>query len=93
MRPNANIRCGICHPDGAWHCSADGVLTLKVHNTPLETFPIVKCKDIAAHEEYRTKRVIIEMYEQMAALPTLAVPAPRDERATYPVPDVSLWSP
>ena len=32
----------------------------------METFPIVKRKDEAAHGEYRTKRVILEIYEQMA---------------------------
>jgi len=33
----------------------------------LESFPIVKRKDIKAHGEYRTKRVILEMYDDMAA--------------------------
>jgi hypothetical protein len=32
----------------------------------METFPIVKRKDIAAHGEYRTKRLILEIYEAMA---------------------------
>ncbi len=32
----------------------------------METFPIVKRKDIARHGEYRTKRVILEMYDDMA---------------------------
>ena len=92
----------------------------------METFPIVKRKDIArtaptpgpspsgggeqAREEksphlrggdleggpeggeYITKRIILEMYDQMAALPTMAVPAPKDESATYAVPDVSGWA-
>jgi len=31
----------------------------------METFPIVKRKDEAQHGEYRTKRVILEMYEAM----------------------------
>ena len=31
----------------------------------METFPIVKRKDEAAHGEYRTKRVILEMYDAM----------------------------
>lgn len=57
----------------------------------METFPIVKRKDEAAHGEYRTKRVILEMYDQMAVLPTMHVPAPKDESATYAVPDVSQW--
>jgi hypothetical protein len=32
----------------------------------METFPIVKRKDEATYGEYRTKRVILEMYEEMA---------------------------
>ncbi len=32
----------------------------------METFPIVKRKDKATHGEYRTKRVILEIYDQMA---------------------------
>lgn len=32
----------------------------------LETFPIVKRKDIATHGEYRTKRLILEAYDQLA---------------------------
>jgi len=31
------------------------------------------------------------MYDQMAALPVMHVPAPKDEHATYQVPDVSGW--
>ncbi len=64
----------------------------------METFPIVKRKDIAKTSdeegeggEYITKNVILEMYDQMAQLPTMAVPAPKDESATYDVPDVSQW--
>lgn len=30
------------------------------------TFPIVKRKDEKAHGEYRTKRVILEIYDEMA---------------------------
>jgi len=33
----------------------------------METFPIVKRRDIARHGEYRTKRVILEIYDDMAA--------------------------
>ena len=33
----------------------------------LETFPIVKRKDIAAYDEFRTKRLILEFHEAMAA--------------------------
>ena len=32
----------------------------------METFPIVKRKDEQAHGEYRTKRVILEIYDEMA---------------------------
>lgn len=32
----------------------------------LETFPIVKRRDIAAHGEYRTKRLILDAYDQLA---------------------------
>jgi hypothetical protein len=32
----------------------------------LETFPIVKGKDEQKHGEYRTKRVILEIYDEMA---------------------------
>lgn len=32
----------------------------------METFPIVKRKDIAAHGEFRTKRLILETYDAMA---------------------------
>ncbi len=60
----------------------------------METFPIVKRKDEAAHGQYRTKRVILEMFDQMAALPRTAVPAPKggENAAAYLVPDVSQWT-
>ena len=32
----------------------------------METFPIAKRKDISAHGEYRTKRLILEIYDSMA---------------------------
>jgi hypothetical protein len=57
----------------------------------METFPIVKRKDEAAHGEYLTKRVIVDMYDAMAQLPPMAVPTPKDEHTTYEVPDVSQW--
>jgi len=41
--------------------------------------------------EYITKRIILEMYDQMAELPMMGVPAPKDENSTYNVPDVSQW--
>ena len=57
----------------------------------METFPIVKRKDEAAHSEYRTKRVILEMYDAMADLPTMPVPAPKAEQGEIALPDVSRW--
>ena len=33
----------------------------------LDTFPIVRRKDEAAHGEFRTKRVILEIYDEMAS--------------------------
>ena len=58
----------------------------------METFPIVKRKDEAAHGEYRTKRVILEMYDQMANLPAMQAPAPKEEHGEIAVPDVSQWA-
>jgi hypothetical protein len=56
----------------------------------LETFPIVKRKDEQKYGEYRTKRVILEMYDQMAEAmqsgkpyQTWLDPPPGDERVTY----------
>ena len=57
----------------------------------METFPIVKKNDVAAHGEYRSKRVILEMVDQMAELPTMLVPAPKPEHGEIAVPDVSRW--
>ncbi|QPC83629.1 N-6 DNA methylase [Phototrophicus methaneseepsis] len=57
----------------------------------METFPIVKRKDEASYGSYRTKDTILSMFDEMAALSKLAVPAPKDESATYKVPDVSQW--
>ena len=51
----------------------------------METFPIVKRKDEKAFEEYRTKRVILEVYDEMRramelgeAYRTRLVPPPAD---------------
>ena len=57
----------------------------------METFPIVKRKDEAAHGEYRSKRVILEIYDAMADLPTMLVPAPKAEQGEIDVPDLSRW--
>jgi hypothetical protein len=40
----------------------------------METFPIVKRKDVAAHGEYRTKRLILEVYDQMAEATRTGLP-------------------
>jgi hypothetical protein len=50
----------------------------------METFPIVKRKDVAAHGEYRTKRVILEIYDAMAVAEATSVPytSPFDEMSS-----------
>lgn len=54
----------------------------------LDTFPIVRRKDEAQHGEYRTRRVILEMYDEMsagvAAYTTRIEPPPGDARAAHP---------
>ena len=40
----------------------------------METFPIVKRKDIAAHGEYRTKRMILEIYDAMLEAEATGIP-------------------
>ena len=57
----------------------------------MDTFPIVKRKDESAHSEYRTKRVILEMYDDMAAAiaggppySTRLDPPPADPRVAHP---------
>jgi hypothetical protein len=54
----------------------------------METFPIVKRKDEAAHGEYRTMRVILEMYDEMAHglehYVTQLDPPPADPRVAHP---------
>ncbi|MBM4237603.1 MAG: S24 family peptidase [Euryarchaeota archaeon] len=57
----------------------------------METFPIVKQKDEAAHGEYRTKRVILEIYDAMqkaieagVAYRTLLDPPAADPRVAHP---------
>jgi len=57
----------------------------------METFPIVKRKDIAAHGEYRTKRVILEIYDEMQKAietgepyQTRLDPPPADPRVAHP---------
>lgn len=56
----------------------------------METFPIVKRKDVASHGEYRTKRVILEIYDAMQRAmdsgepyQTRLDPPPADPRAAH----------
>jgi hypothetical protein len=57
----------------------------------LETFPIVKKRDIDRHGEYRTKRVILEIYDALAEATrtgqpyqTRLDPPPADPRVAPP---------
>ena len=57
----------------------------------MDTFPIVKRKDEAAHGEYRTKRVILDIYDAMQQVietgqpyQTLLDPPPADPGAAHP---------
>ena len=57
----------------------------------METFPIVKRKDEQKHGEYRTKRVILEIYDRMKEgmdsgkpYETLIDPPPADPRVAHP---------
>ena len=57
----------------------------------MDTFPIVKRKDEAAHGEYRTKRLILERYDALAAAATSGTeyqtvlsPPPADPTCAHP---------
>lgn len=57
----------------------------------METFPIVRKNDEKAHGEYRTKRVILEIYDEMAEAArsgkpyqTRLDPPPADPRVARP---------
>lgn len=57
----------------------------------METFPIVRRKDEAAHGEYRTKRLILECYDALAEATatgteyqTILDPPPADQRVAHP---------
>lgn len=57
----------------------------------LDTFPIVKKNDEKAHGEYRTRRVILEIYDAMAAAAQRGVPYPT--RLSPPPADFSVAHP
>ncbi|MGC4122842.1 MAG: hypothetical protein QM765_51375 [Myxococcales bacterium] len=57
----------------------------------MDTFPIVRKNDDKAHGEYRTKRVILEVYDAMAEAArtgkpyqTRLDPPPADPRVAHP---------
>ncbi|WP_162141327.1 hypothetical protein [Paucidesulfovibrio longus] len=57
----------------------------------MDTFPIVKRKDEAAYGEYRTKRVILEIYDELQQAmatgkpyQTRLDPPPADPRCCHP---------
>ena len=63
----------------------------------LDTFPVVRKRDEAKHGEYRTERVILEIYDRMAdaartGVPyaTLLDPPPADPRVAHPADPVDL---
>lgn len=63
----------------------------------IETFPIVKRKDEQQYGEYRTKRVIIEIYEAMKEsidtdklYKTLLDTPPTDPRVAHPPKETTL---
>jgi len=58
----------------------------------MDTFPIVKRKDEAVRGEYRTKRVILEIYDAMADAARTGIPyqtrldpPPADPRCAHPL--------
>jgi hypothetical protein len=57
----------------------------------METFPIVKRKDEAAHGEYRTKRVILEVYDEMKR--AMDTGQPYQARLDPPPPDPRVAHP
>jgi hypothetical protein len=63
------------------------------------TFPIVERKDRAKHGEYRTKRLILEVYDAMATAAatdtpyaTLLEPGPADAAVAHPASSRPSWS-
>ena len=55
----------------------------------MDTFPIVRRKDEAAYGVYRTKETILNLYDEMAQLPQLAVPAPKSPPRAESESDIS----
>lgn len=65
----------------------------------MDTFPIVKRKDEAAFGEYRTKRLILERYDAMAAAEaagdeyeSILYPPPADPRCAHPESTRPAWA-
>jgi hypothetical protein len=65
----------------------------------MDTFPIVKRKDEAAHGEYRTKRLILERYDALAAAAasgseyqTVLDPPPADPSCAHPESTRPAWA-
>lgn len=65
----------------------------------METFPIVKRKDVAAYGEYRTKRLILEVYDAMAKAiesgepyETILDPPPADPSCAHPESSRPEWA-
>jgi hypothetical protein len=78
----AELNAAFFHLYGISHDDADYIL---------ETFPIVKKNDEKAHGEYRTKHVILEIYDAMAEairtgkpFQTRLDPPPADPRVAHP---------
>ncbi|MEI2616885.1 MAG: hypothetical protein V9F06_04455 [Thermomicrobiales bacterium] len=64
----------------------------------MDTFPIVKRKDEAAHGEYRTKRVILEIYDELAEATRTGIPyqtrldpPPADPRVAHDASTRPAW--
>lgn len=65
----------------------------------METFPIVKKNDEKAHGEYRTKRLILEIYDELAiaartgrAYVSRLDPPPADPRVAHPESTRPAWA-
>jgi hypothetical protein len=57
----------------------------------METFPIVRARDVRSHDEYRTKRVILEIYDELAE--TIGRGVPYETRLDPPPADPSVAHP